>query len=193
MQLHLHVRLKPLRGVVVLGHRQRRRGDQLDCQVQRARRRRVRIARSESGRLAHEAAFAGKHALVQHHALVALLPVEGDELDAAAPERRGVGVGGGEAQPEGVHAHQVGAVVREDGGAVRLLEVREHFLGEGEDVVGDQRGRVRERGGRCRREVVRGTVDSERAELARYFGFGLGLVGAFGELFELGVGVGVGA
>lgn len=78
--------------------------------------------------------------------------------------------------------------MRENGLAVGLVQGREDLFREREDVVWDLARCVRERGRVLGREVVGGTVDPERAELPRYFGFRTFLVGALGELFELGFG-----
>lgn len=69
-----------------------------------------------------------------------------------------------------------------------LVEGCENFLGEREDVVRNPTGGVREWRGVFGREVVRGTVNSESAEIAGYFGFGPLLIGKLRELFELGIG-----
>lgn len=82
----------------------------------------------------------------------------------------------------------MGTIVREDGGAVVLVEGRENFLREREDMVRDAAGGVREWLGVFGREVVRGTVNSESAEIAGYFGFRPLLIGTLGELFEFGLG-----
>lgn len=80
--------------------------------------------------------------------------------------------------------------MRENGLAVGLVQARKYLFREREDMVWDLACCMHERGRVLGWEVVGGTVDPERAELSRYFGFRTLLVGALGELFELGFGGG---
>lgn len=187
MKFSLHIRFEPLGGIARLRHGDSSAGKNLDCEV-KGFLHRWGITGSEAAGLKYVAAFTGKHAFIEHHALIAFLPVEGNELDAATPEGGWVSVGGGESEAEGVYAHEVLFVVGEDCFGVLLVEVCEDFFREGVDMVGNLGSGVGEWGGGGGGEVVRGTVDPEGGESACYFSFlGLGLVGPFGELFELAV------
>lgn len=64
------------------------------------------------------AGLAGEHAAVEHHALVEVLPVQGDDLGAAAPEEGRVRVGRVDSQPVWVDAHEEAAIVLKEGVAV---------------------------------------------------------------------------
>lgn len=82
------------------------------------------------------AGLAGEHAAVEHHALVEVLPVQGDDLSTAAPEEGWVWVGRVHAQTVGVDSHEEVAVVLEEGVAVFGVGLSCGVFGEGEHMSG---------------------------------------------------------
>lgn len=86
--------------------------------------------------LENPAGLAGEHAAVEHHALVEVLPVQGDDLGAAAPEEGWVWVGGVDAQSVRVDSHEEVAVVLQEGVAVFGVGLSCGVFGEGEYMSG---------------------------------------------------------
>ena len=143
----------------------------------------------EAGGFEDVPALAGKHAFIQHHALITLLPIQGYKLDTAFPELCGVRIGAREAEAEGVNAHEVLLVVCEDLGGELFIVFGEDFFREAVDVVWNFACPGEKRFWVAGWEVVGAAVCSQPCERSDYFAFfGLGLFGGGGEGLEFCVG-----
>jgi len=185
----LDVGLEALGSVVLLWEWQVRGRDHVDGQVEFVEDWMC-IAGSEAGRLENVAALAREHTLIQHHALVTLLPIQCDKLDSTLPKLGGVRVAGREAEAEGVHPRQILLVVFKDGSGVDFVVFCEDLFRKGIDMVCNETGRMAGEGlWMCvAGEVVRAAVGAQPCERANHFALlRLFLFGLGGHGFEFTV------
>lgn len=78
--------------------------------------------------------FVSKHALVQHHALIEVLPIHGDHLDTSTPKQTRVGVGAVDSSASREGTHEIRLVVGEHFMVLLLVELKDAVLAYGEYV-----------------------------------------------------------
>lgn len=125
-----------------LGQGEKLAGEDADSQIQRLAGYRVdvdlAVVAAVAPRLEHPTSSVGKHGVIDHHALVRVLPVHGHHLHAPAPVEAGIGVAAVESgKGVGVDAHEAVSVVLEDAaGLVAVFEeVGKGGLAEAKDAT----------------------------------------------------------
>lgn len=82
------------------------------------------------------AVLAGEHGLVEHHALVHVLPVHGHHLHASSPKEARVRVGAVDPSAGRKGPHEEVLVVRKDLARELVVQLQDSVLADGEDVGG---------------------------------------------------------